>query len=150
MLSLVQGLTEFLPISSSAHLILVPIITPWEDQGLAFDVAVHVGALLAVIMCFWRDLNSMIIDWLNTLSGGPVTANSKLAWAALWGTLPAGIAGWLFNGFMESHLRSPSVIAATTLGFGGLLWWADVRGRRIRDEHEMTWKDVAVVGCSQA
>ena len=149
-LSLVQGLTEFLPISSSAHLILVPVFTPWNDQGLAFDVAVHVGTLIAVVMYFWRDLNHMIMDWFNTLSGGPVTANAKLTWAVLWGTLPAGVAGWLFDDFIESHLRSPLVIAAATLGFGGLLWWADVRGSRTRDENEMTWKDVLAVGCAQA
>ncbi len=149
-LSLVQGLTEFLPISSSAHLILVPVLTPWKDQGLAFDVAVHVGTLIAVVMYFWRELKDMIVDWFQTLSGGLATANAKLAWAVLWGTVPAGIAGWLFGNFVEFYLRSPLVIAATTLGFGGLLWWADIRGNRTRDEHQITWKDVVVIGCAQA
>lgn len=149
-LSLVQGLTEFLPISSSAHLILVPVLTPWKDQGLAFDVAVHVGTLLAVVIYFSQDLKHMIIDWLSTFRGNPMTADARLAWAVLWGTVPAGIAGWLFDDFVESYLRSPLVIAATTFGFGGLLWWADVRGQGTRDEHEMTWKDIVVIGFAQA
>ena len=149
-LSLVQGLTEFLPISSSAHLILVPVLTPWNDQGLAFDVAVHVGTLLAVIIYFRRDLGYMAVDWLRSLIHGGSSANSRLAWAVLIGTIPVVMAGFVFKDVVEIYLRSPVVIASTTIIFGLLLWWADVNGQRRRDEHNLTWKDILMIGCAQA
>ena len=148
-LALVQGLTEFLPISSSAHLILVPIITHWEDQGLVFDVAVHLGTLSAVVLYFRRELRSMTIDWFASL-GGKHSADSRLAWAVLIGTIPVGIAGLLFNDIISESLRTPLVIAVTTIVFGLLLWFSDARGKRNRDEHSLTWKDIVFVGCAQA
>lgn len=148
-LALVQGLTEFLPISSSAHLILLPVIAGWEDQGLAFDVAVHVGTLSAVVWYFRRELIPMIQDWLGSLRGRH-TADSRLAWAVLFGTIPVGLAGLLFNDLVELHLRSPLVIAITTIGFGLLLWWSDASGKRERDEHTIGWRDVLVIGVAQA
>lgn len=149
-LALIQGLTEFLPISSSAHLILVPAITGWNDQGLAFDVAVHVGTLVAVVLYFRRELQAMLSEWTASLRGARLTPDARLAWAVLFGTLPAGLGGLLGEGFIETHLRSPLVIAGTTIGFGLLLWWADVSGRRQRDEYQLTWKDVVVIGAAQA
>lgn len=149
-LSLVQGLTEFLPISSSAHLILVPVLTAWQDQGLVFDVAVHVGTLLAVVLYFQKDLERMSLAWLNSLAGRDKGPDSRLAWAVLLGTIPAGLGGLLLGDFVEQYLRSPLVIAGTTIGFGLLLWWADVLGKRRRDEHVLNWRDVVVIGCAQA
>lgn len=149
-LALLQGLTEFLPISSSAHLILLPQIVDWPDQGLAFDVAVHVGTLAAVVLYFRRELRVMLRDWALSLAGHGQTPDSRLAWAVGFGTIPVGIAGLLFSGVVETQLRSPLVIAATTLLFGALLWWADVQGRRVRDEHRITWRDVLVIGLAQA
>lgn len=149
-LSLVQGLTEFLPISSSAHLILVPALTTWQDQGLAFDVAVHVGTLLAVVLYFQHDLKRMFLAWLSSLERGGQSPDSRLAWAVLLATIPAALAGLLFGDFVEQNLRSPLVIAGTTIGFGLLLWWADVRGRRRWDEHAINWTDVVAIGCAQA
>lgn len=148
-LSLVQGLTEFLPISSSAHLILVPVLTAWRDQGLAFDVAVHVGTLLAVVLYFCAELRSMAAAWLRSLKG-ELTADGRLAWGVLFGTIPVGLAGLLFDDIVALYLRSPVVIATATIGFGLLLWWADVRGQRVRDEHTVNWRDVLVIGCAQA
>jgi undecaprenyl-diphosphatase len=149
-LSLVQGLTEFLPISSSAHLILIPVLTPWEDQGLAFDVAVHVGTLLAVVVYFRQELRQMSVSWLDSVLGKGVSAESRLAWAVVLGTIPLGVAGLLLVDFVGLYLRSPVVIATTTIVFGILLGWADVRGRRRRDEYELAWRDVVVIGCAQA
>ncbi len=149
-LALVQGLTEFLPISSSAHLILVPVLSNWEDQGLAFDVAVHVGTLLAVILYFRQDLQRMLAAWSHSLTHRVLSPDARLAWAVLLATIPVGVAGLVFNDFVTLYLRSPLVIAGTTIGFGLLLWWADVGGRRIRDEHTLTWTDVIVIGCAQA
>ncbi|GAB4352792.1 MAG: undecaprenyl-diphosphate phosphatase [Gammaproteobacteria bacterium] len=149
LLALVQGLTEFLPVSSSAHLILLPVIAGWKDQGLAFDVAVHVGTLSAVIWYFRHELSPMIREWARSFRGER-TAESRLAWAVLFGTIPVGLAGLLFNDLIETHLRSPLVIAATTIGFGLLLWWSDATGRRARDEYTIGWRDVLVVGVAQA
>lgn len=150
-LALLQGLTEFLPISSSAHLILVPqIVEAWQDQGLAFDVAVHVGTLSAVVLYFKNDITPMAQDWFRSLTTRQQTANSRLAWAVLLGTIPVGLAGLLFKGFIESELRSPVVIAFATIFFGLVLWWADAKGTRTRDEHSITWLDVLIIGCAQA
>lgn len=149
-LAILQGLTEFLPISSSAHLILLPQLLGWSDQGLAFDVAVHVGTLTAVIVYFRSELILMARDWGSSLIGRPQTMESRLVWAVLLGTVPAGLAGLLLNGIMETSLRSPIVIAFAMIGFGLLLWVSDALGMRVRDEHSLTWKDVLVVGFAQA
>ena len=153
-LALVQGLTEFLPISSSAHLILVPLLTEWEDQGLAFDVAVHVGTLTAVVVYFRKQLAEMAVDWFGSLpikSGkSKQTENSRLAWAVLFGTIPVGICGLLFNDFIKESLRGALVIAATQFIFAALLWWSDTKGKRERNEYSIRWKDVLIIGIAQA
>lgn len=149
-LALLQGVTEFLPISSDAHLILVPRLLGWPDQGLIFDTAVHLGTLAAVIAYFRVELLRMLRDWLATLAGGRATPDARLAWAVLLGTLPAGLAGLLLHKSVEGHLRTPAVIAVATLAFALLLGWADRRRGGTRNEHELTWRDVAVIGCAQA
>ncbi len=149
-LALVQGLTEFLPISSSAHLILVPVLTGWQDQGLAFDVAVHMGTLSAVVWYFRREVQQMSIAWFGSLRGQGVSADGRLAWAVLFGTIPAGLAGLLFSDYVELYLRSPLVIASTTLLFGLLLGVADKQGARRRDEYSINWLDVLLIGSAQA
>ena len=148
-LALVQGLTEFLPISSSAHLILVPIISDWPDQGLAFDVAVHAGTLTAVVIYFRKELVKMFVEWLGSLRGKH-TPDSRLAWAVLLGTIPVGLAGLLFKDIISDHLRTPMVIAVTTIFFGILLWLADRNKNLNRDEHSLQWKDVLIIGVAQA
>jgi len=149
-LALVQGLTEFLPISSSAHLILVPILTGWEDQGLAFDVAVHVGTLAAVILYFRKEIGKMTISWGASVIGKGLDPDARLAWAVLFGTIPVGIAGLLFKDFIEFYLRTPEVLATATLFFALLLWWADAKGREARDEYSLRWLDVVFIGLAQA
>ena len=148
-LALVQGLTEFLPISSSAHLILVPILTGWEDQGLAFDVAVHVGTLSAVVFYFRREISTMFLAWLASLKGRH-SEDSRLAWGVLIGTVPVGIVGLLFKDYIADNLRTELVIAITTILFALLLWYADWSGKRARDEHTLGWKDIIIIGCAQA
>ena len=148
-LALIQGLTEFLPISSSAHLILVPHLTGWDDQGLAFDVAVHVGTLTAVVIYFRHEIRKMFFAWIASF-GGQHSEDSKLAWAVLIGTIPVGLAGLLFKGVIAEHLRSPAVIAATTILFGFLLGYAACKGKGQRSEYSIGWKDVLVIGCAQA
>ncbi len=149
-LAIVQGLTEFLPISSSGHLILIPRFLGWQDQGLAFDVAVHVGTLLAVIAYFRDEIRGIVAAFLRSLSSGSVEGDARLGWAVLLGTIPVGLTGWLLVGYIETILRSPVLIGLTTSGFGLLLWLADRYGTRHRDEHHLSWRDVAVVGLAQA
>lgn len=148
-LAVVQGITEFLPISSSAHLIMVPRFTDWPDQGLGFDLAVHLGTLVAVVFYFHAELRAMTCDWGRSLVQRRAVGESHLAWAILWGTVPVGLAGLLLNDLVENGLRLPAVIAGTTIGFGLLLWIAD-RRPGARSEHRLTWRDVLVVGCAQA
>ncbi len=147
-LALVQGLTEFLPISSSAHLILVPVVLQWPDQGLAFDVAVHVGTLLAVVGYFRRDVWAMLRDGSASLIKRRHVGESRLAWAVLLGTLPVGIAALLFKDFIELQLRSPLVIATTSIIFGLLLGWADHYGQR--RQRALDWRAVLIVALAQA
>lgn len=150
LLALIQGLTEFLPISSSAHLILVPRLVGWLDQGLAFDVAVHVGTLSAVLLYFRRELVPMGRDWIASFATRKPTRDARLAWAVVLGTIPAGLAGFLLNDLVEQTLRSPLVIASTTILFGLLLWLADSRHHQNRDEHDLTWVDILIIGLAQA
>ena len=148
-LAILQGFTEFLPISSSGHLVLVPRFLGWPDQGLAFDVAVHLGTLIAVIAYFRQELKTMARAWYRSVSGGPATPDSRLASAVIWGTVPVAIAGFLFAGFLETEVRSPLLVASTTAGFGILLWLADNRGRRNRNEYALDWSDVILIGLVQ-
>lgn len=147
-LALVQGLTEFLPISSSAHLILVPVLTDWPDQGLAFDVAVHAGTLTAVVLYFRKELARMFVEWLGSFKG-QLTPDGRLAWAVLIGTIPVGIAGLVFKDLVEAQLRSPMVIAIATIVFGLLLWFADRTGKRSKDEYGLMLCDVLIIGLAQ-
>ncbi len=131
-LAVIQGLTEFLPISSSAHLILPSQLLGWPDQGLAFDVAVHVGTLAAVVWYFRHEVLRLAAAWTGDTLRGRISEDSGLAWAIIAATVPAGLAGILFNDLIENELRSGLVIAASTIGFGLMLWWSDAVGRQQR------------------
>lgn len=149
-LALIQGLTEFLPISSSAHLILPSQLLNWPDQGLAFDVAVHVGTLIAILGYFWRDVFSISQSWLGSLITRQSNAGSRLGWWIILGTLPAVLAGLLFNHFIEDNLRSIEVIAYTTIGFGILLWVSDYFIVERKQLNDLTLKSVLFIGIAQA
>ncbi|MBU2893631.1 undecaprenyl-diphosphate phosphatase [Colwellia sp. D2M02] len=158
-LALLQGLTEFLPISSSAHLILPSQILGWQDQGLGFDVAVHVGSLLAVVLYFRKEVGEMTVAWLGTVNIGPAVNSSqasfdgKLAWWIILATVPAGLFGLFGKDFIEEHLRSALVIAATTLLFGFLLGFADVKAghRKVHKPLEkLGLKGAMLIGLAQA
>ena len=149
LLSLIQGFTEFLPISSSAHLILPSQLLGWQDQGLAFDVAVHFGTLLAVVVYFRNDLRILLVNWFGSLSGRR-TQQSDLVWLIGFATIPAGLAGLVFGDFIEANLRSAWVIAWATIGFGVLLGVADKVGQGEKTLLNMTFKLAMVIGLAQA
>lgn len=149
-LAIIQGLTEFLPISSSAHLILPSAILGWQDQGLAFDVAVHVGTLLAVVLYFRKEVGSMAVAWFGTFKGERDNFNGKLAWWIIFATIPAGLFGLLGKDFIEEHLRSALVIAATTLLFGFLLGFADIKAKQNKSIENLGFKGAMLIGLAQA
>ena len=149
-LAVVQGVSEFLPISSSGHLILVPHFLGWPDQGLAFDVAVHVGTLLAVLIYFRQQLGSLLRAWLGSLLQRTSNADSRLAWQLLVATIPVGLCGVLFGDFIEQHFRRPEFVAATLAFFGVVMYAADRFGRGQRDEYLLSWPQALAIGVAQA
>ncbi|OHV13453.1 undecaprenyl-diphosphate phosphatase [Kushneria phosphatilytica] len=149
-LALLQGITEFLPISSSAHLILPSQVLGWPDQGLAFDVAVHIGTLLAVIMAFRHEVVAITRGWFVQVFRSQPNPEGRLGWAVIIGTLPAVIIGYFCEGLVETWGRSAAVIATTTVVFGIALWWADRSGARVRDNDRLGWRHAVLIGLAQA
>ena len=137
-LALIQGITELLPISSTAHLIVVPWIFHWEDPGLTFDVALHIGTLLAIGLYF-------IKDWVDIL-----LHRHKLLGQLVLATIPAGLVGVLFEHYIETTLRSPFLIAFTAISIALVMWWADNRPHLDRSMDQVTLADAMWIGCAQA
>jgi len=148
-LALVQGITEFLPISSSGHLVLVPALAGWPDQGLIIDVAVHVGTLGAVMPYFWRDLWAMTAG-LGRFVRGRNDAGARLAGLLVIATLPAVAAGYLLNRYYPGGIRGIEIIAWTTLGFGVLLYITDKIGMTVRRIEHLRLGDALIIGFAQA
>jgi undecaprenyl-diphosphatase len=149
-LALVQGLTEFLPISSSAHLLLPSLLLGWPDQSLAFDVAVHVGTLAAVLLYYRKDLLRMADSWLRSLAGSPASDDSRMVWFIAMATVPAGLVGLLGGEFIEKNLRALPVIATTTLVFGILLGIADRRAPGTGRGRSLGFLQAFLIGLAQA
>ncbi|MEO9946967.1 MAG: undecaprenyl-diphosphate phosphatase [Paraglaciecola sp.] len=148
-LAIIQGITEFLPISSSGHLILPSLLLDWKNQGLAFDVAVHVGSLLAVVAYFREDILRMIIAWTTKGFSSQQSPDSKLAWWIIIATLPAVVFGYFLKPFIAEYARSALVIACTTIGFGLLLWIADRRATLSKNLTDINFKSALIIGFSQ-
>ena len=152
-LAAVQGITEFLPISSSGHLVLVPKFTNWPDQGLLMDVAVHVGTLLAVMLYFYQDIaamtGAMFRSFKQISTRRRLDPEFWLVWKLVIATLPVVIAGYLMNTYFENAFRSVEVIGWTTLGFGILLFLADKLNMTIRSVEHITFLGAFVIGLSQ-
>ena len=154
-LAFIQGATEFLPISSSAHLILPSALFGWPDQGLTFDVAVHLGSLLAVLWYFRLQVSELLLAWLGAVSGRrPHSDSSRLAWLLILATIPAGMAGILLEQYVESYARSAFVIGVASIGFGMLLWLADRRAQTAakppKELSGIGWRQALIVGLAQA
>lgn len=148
-LALIQGLTEFLPVSSSAHLILPSQIFGWQDQGLAFDVAVHAGTLFAVVGYFRAEVGRMLVAWVESF-GGKKSNDGVLAWTIILATIPAGLVGLAFNDFISENLRSTWVIIITTLFYAPLLLLAERTSREKLSEYDVGWKLALLIGLAQA
>lgn len=149
-LAIVQGLTEFLPISSSGHLVLVPYLVEWTDQGLAFDVAVHFGSLVAVCLFFREDIMGLLRGSVRILGGDVKSPQSYMALAIALGTIPAAAAGLLFASWIEANLRDPSIIVYTLAGYGILMALADRFAKREKGIAEIRIRDAMIIGVAQA
>jgi len=147
-LAIVQGLTEFLPISSSGHLILVPKLLGWPDQGLTIDVAAHVGTLVAVLVYFWRDVLRMLTGLLR-LFRGKFDPGARLVLFLLVATIPALIAGYLVEQYAAESFRSVALVAATMIAFGVVLFIADRAGLTILRVEHMTLGQAIAIGVAQ-
>jgi undecaprenyl-diphosphatase len=151
-LGIVQGLTEFLPVSSSAHLIIVPWLLGWDDGGLTFDVALHVGTLISVILYFFRDWLQIIAQGFGLMIGrdSGLSKNRNLLWLLVAATIPGGLFGFLFEKQAETSLRSPYVIATTAIGIGIVMWIAERVGRKQKDISHISPIDAMLIGTAQA
>ena len=147
----IQGLTEFLPISSSGHLILVPYIAGWPDQGIAFDIAAHLGSLFAVTIYFRKDLREIFSysAALNLFSDNGVNKPDLLG-AILLGTLPVVIVGFFLYDTVVENIRSNYLVASTTIIFGLFLWWSDNSGKKNRSLQTLSASEVLLIGLAQA
>ena len=147
-LGIVQGLTEFLPISSSAHLVLTSILLGWQDQGLFMDIAAHAGSLCAVLIYFRKEIQQMWVAMLNPTD--PAYAQEvKLIGAIILATLPIVFAGLAFSDYIEKYARNALVIALTTIFFALLLAYSDKVSKNERTEHQLGWGDILFIGCAQ-
>ena len=150
-LAIVQGLTEFLPISSSAHLILIPELLGWQANGLAFDVAVHVGTLLAVVAFLKKEIAQIVPAWLGGWRAFSWSNDGMLGWLVVIATIPVGIVGLMAGDYIELNLRTFAIIAATTLLFGLLLGWADKDASSNAGQlNSLSIKHTVLVGAAQA
>jgi len=154
-LGIVQGLTEFLPVSSSGHLILIPALFGWDDQGLAFDVGLHGGTLLALLAYFWRDWYVMFRTGLADLArhGARVSywrTDTRLLWLLALGSLPAGVVGLLFNDWIEAHVRQPWLVAIMLALMGTVMLLADRLAGNRRPIATVGMTDALIIGVGQA
>src|SRR3989337_3799234 len=152
LLGIIQGVTEFLPISSTAHLILAPWIFGWDDPGLAFDVVLHLGTLTGIIAFFRKDFYSMLQGMFSGMTVRKEYAGIEgmVGWYIIIGTIPAGLAGLFLKDQIETVLRSPRIIAVSLIVFGLILFWAEVVGRKKRRMDHLNIIDAIVIGCAQA
>lgn len=151
-MGLVQGLTEFLPISSAGHLILIPAILGWSGPitGLEFTVALHLGTLLALMAVFWKDWIELLGAAASSLGRRSLDPQSRLAWLIVLATIPAAVAGGFFEKVVESLFRSPAMVASTLIAFALVLGAADRWSRKVSDEHVLRAPGALAVGCAQA
>lgn len=151
-LGIVQGLTEFLPISSTAHLRIVPSLLGWNDPGAAFTASIQLGTLVAIVAYFAKDLYVALRGWLGSFRGGEAarTPEAKMGWAIVVGTIPIGICGFVFKDAIEGSLRSLYVIAFSLIGMGALMLVADSIGAKRRGTDSVTPKDGLWVGLWEA
>lgn len=151
-LGIVQGLTEFLPISSSGHLRIVPALFGWQDPGAAFTAVTQLGTIAAVIIYFFNDLWKILSTWARSLAHPELRSapEARMGWYILFGTLPIGILGLLFEAQIDTVARDLRLIATTLIVLGVVLWVADRRGKQTKGLEKLTLRDGLLFGFAQA
>ena len=151
-LGILQGLTEFLPISSSAHLILLPWLAGWDSLGILFDVFLHAGTMVAVYLYFRAEIRDLVRELIEIFRPGGKRKNTRhnLVPILIIGTIPAGIAALIFRDMIEAYARTPMVTVVSLSVFGLVLWWADRAGRKNKTFSQIGWKEGLLVGIAQA
>jgi len=144
----VQGVSEFFPISSSGHLVLIPYIFGWNYQGLSFDVALHLGTVIAIIAYFWKDWKTIIGNAINKSETRSYPCN--LLWQIIVASIPVGIAGYFLNDYVETKLHSPLLIAFNLIFFGVVLWLVDKFANKSNKLSVVSYKQSLLVGVFQA
>ncbi len=148
-LAFVQGITEAFPVSSSAHLLLVRLIAGWQNHGSAFDVAVHVGTLLAIGLYFYKEIVKLWLGFWQSLLGNPTEVYSKLSWLLIIASLPVAVIGVGSHYFVAHPFNPTLTIAFSTIGFGLLLWASDYFPQHSKQLNQLGWKDAMVIGFAQ-
>ncbi len=151
-LGLVQGLTEFLPISSTAHLRVVPYFLGWSDPGAEFSAVIQLGTLIAVLIYFWRDVLKLIAGGIRGLlhRDFETDTDARLAWGIALGTIPVVVLGLGFKDFIKTEARALWVISAALIGLALLLWWAEQRSREDKEVDQLGFRDILWIGLCQA
>lgn len=153
-LGIVQGATEFIPVSSSGHLVIVPWLLGWDEPSLLFDTMLHWGTLVAIFVVFWRDFLALIRAWFSSLARRSLAdPNARLAWFIIVGTIPAVVTGLLFDDFLESMFLNPQAVGFFMLITAGLLAGSEQLAKRsqaVRDLDRMNWTDAIVIGVAQS
>jgi undecaprenyl-diphosphatase len=156
-LGIVQGLTEFLPVSSSGHLLIVPWLFNWHfllenpDLNKTFDVALHFGTFISLVVYFWRDIGRLLAAWVRTIAHRKIdSTDGKLAWLIIVSMVPAAIVGVAFEDVIVEVLGKPWMLAVLMIAFGGVMWAADRYARHERELDKLGWKDAALIGAAQA
>ncbi len=150
LLGLLQGATEFVPVSSSGHLVLIPALLGWSDPGLAYSAVVHLGTLLAVVLYLRADIAALITGWFRSVRLRRIdSSQGRLAWLLIISAIPAGLIGFLLNDFFESLFGAPVAVASLLLVTGLFLFVSDLRGRQARALTDITWRDAALIGLAQ-
>jgi undecaprenyl-diphosphatase len=149
-LGIVQGLTEFLPVSSSAHLTLTPWLMHWQDPGLAFDVALHLGTLIALVWFFWHEWITLAKAFFAILKKGRIETESerRFLWVVI-ATIPGGLAGYLLQDYAQHLFRSPALIGVMLIMMGAILWAIDRAASQARGLETMRWTDAVIIGLAQ-
>jgi len=149
-LGIVQGLTEFLPVSSSAHLTLAPWLMRWQDPGLAFDVALHLGTLIALVWFFWQEWITLAKAFFGIVKKRRIETESerRFVWVVI-ATIPGGLAGYLLQDYAKNVFRSPMLIGAMLIVMGVILWAIDRAATQERGLETMRWTDAVVIGLAQ-
>jgi undecaprenyl-diphosphatase len=148
-LGVLQGLTEFLPVSSSGHLVVVPWLLRWAAPGVTFDAVLHLATVVAIVLVFWRDLIRMVSGWFRFVFRRQPSVEGRLAWLLILSAFPAAILGYLLNDLFDALFGTPRLVAVFLMITAVILWTCELISRRTRSLERLTWRDALLMGLAQ-